>query len=79
MMTALPLTAGRKLKLFRECDPCKDWWSLEELRFCNRCEHLFIGRDIRVLEDEDGNVHFRCPTHDCDGGWAEWEYPQLHL
>ena len=79
MMTALSLTAGRKLKLFRASDPYKDWWSLEELRFCAKCEHLFVGREIKVFEDSGGGVHFQCPTHNCVSGFADWEYPQLHL
>jgi hypothetical protein len=79
MLTALPLTAGRKLKLFQISDPHKQWWSLDELRFCAKCEHLFIGRDIKVLEDAEGNVHFHCPTLKCPGGFDDWEYPQLHL
>ena len=79
MLTVLPLTPGRKLKLFQSSDPYKQWWSLEETRFCARCEHLIIGRDIRVFEDGSGCVHFRCPTLRCEGGFGAWEYPQLHL
>ena len=73
------LTSGRKLRLFRDSDPYKQWWSLDETRFCARCEHLFLGRDVRVFEDEKGDIHFRCPTFRCDGGFADWQYPQLHL
>lgn len=79
MLTALPLSASRKLKLFQISDPDKQWWSLDEMRFCARCEHLFIGRDIKVFEDGEGAVHFRCPTLRCPGGFADWQYPQLHL
>ena len=79
MLSALVLTSGRKLRLFRQSDPRKQWWSLDEMRFCARCEHLFLGRDIQVLEDDGGGIHFRCPTRRCDGGFADWEYPQLHL
>jgi hypothetical protein len=79
MDTVLPLTAGRKLRLFQANDPFKQWWSLEELRFCAKCERLFIGRDIKVLEDENGNITFQCPTRRCLGSFADWEYPQLHL
>lgn len=78
-MSPLPQTAGRKLKLFQASDPLKQWWSLDEQRFCAKCEHLFIGREIKVLEDADGKIHFRCPTLGCDGGWVDWQYPQLHL
>lgn len=78
-LTPLPLTPGGKLRLFQINDPNKQWWSLEETRFCTRCEHLFIGRDIKVFEDERGNVHFRCPTLRCPGGFTDWQYPQLHL
>jgi hypothetical protein len=75
----LPQTEGRKLRLFQETDPLKQWYSLGELRFCAKCEHLFSGHDIRVSEDENGAVQFRCPTSGCDGQWEDWEYPQLHL
>ena len=78
-MPQLPQTPGRKLQLFRESDPLKQWWSLDEMRFCAKCEHLFIGHDIRLIEDEFGEVHFHCPTIGCEGSWPDWEYPQLHL
>jgi hypothetical protein len=45
------------------------------MRFCAKCEHLFIGGDIKLTEDEDGNIHFHCPTLDCQGTWIDWEYP----
>ena len=76
---AMPQTPGRKLKLFQATDPYKQWWSLDELRFCAQCEHLFIGRDIRLTEDADGKIHFHCPTLNCPGTWIDWEYPELHL
>ncbi len=79
MDSALPLTAGRKLRLFQANDPGKPWCSLEETRFCARCEHLFIARQIKVFEDENGRIRFQCPTEGCPGGFADWEYPQLHL
>ena len=79
MKTLLALTPGRKLRLFQERDPLKQWWSLEELRFCRQCEHLFIGRQIKVFEDEGAGIHVCCPTHGCKGTFADWEYPQLHL
>jgi len=75
----LPQTEGRKLKLFQQSDPFKHWWSLGELRFCAKCEHLFSGHDILLSEDEDGAIHFHCPTLNCDGQWEDWQYPQLHL
>ena len=78
-MPALPQSDGLKLRLFQQSDPLKQWWSLDEMRFCAKCEHLFIGREIRLVEDEDGNVHFRCPTPTCEGQWEDWQYPELHL
>src|SRR5215210_9079935 len=74
-MYSLPLTPGRKLKLFQKHDPHKQWWSLDEMRFCAKCGHLFIGRDIQVFEDEKSVIHFQCPTHGCDSGFADWQYP----
>jgi hypothetical protein len=72
-------TFGRKLKLLQAHDPLKQWWSLDEMRFCARCQHLFLGRDIKFFEDESQVVRFRCPTFDCEGGFEDWQYPQLHL
>ena len=73
------LTAGRKLKLFQASDPYKQWWTLDEVRFCSKCERPFLGSNIKVYEDDAGRVHFRCPTFRCESGWEDWEYPQLHL
>lgn len=72
-------TPGRRLKIVQAHDHLKQWWSLEETRFCVKCEHLFIGRDLRILIDDDGKYHFHCPTSDCDSSWDDWEYPELHL
>ena len=78
-MHLLSLTKGRKLKLFQAHDPFKQWWSVDELRFCVKCEHLFIGREIKIYEDDNMVFHFRCPTHNCEGGFEDWHYPELHL
>ncbi len=73
------LTSGRKLRLFQDSDPYKQWCTLDETRFCARRKHLFLGRDVRVLEDERGKIHFRCLTFCCEGGFADWQCPQFHL
>jgi len=78
-MSSLPQTPGRKLKLFQQFDPLKEWWSLSETRFCAKCGHLFTGHDIRISEDKDEVLHFHCPTLRCPGQWEDWQYPQLHL
>jgi hypothetical protein len=79
MSSSLPQTDGRKLLLFRARDPLKYWWSLDEMRFCGKCEHLFLGRDIKLTEDEEGEVYFHCPTFGCASSWEDWQYPELHL
>jgi hypothetical protein len=78
-MQLFPLTQGRKLQLFRENDPFKQWWSINEMRFCAKCGHLFLGRDIKVLQDENFAWYFQCPTFNCDSSWEDWQYPELHL
>jgi hypothetical protein len=78
-VTILPETEGRKLKLFQAADPLKHWWSLGEMRFCAKCEHLFTGHDIRVTIGPDEQLEFHCPTPDCPGHWEDWQYPNLHL
>jgi hypothetical protein len=75
----LVTTYGRKLRILQERDAAKQWWTLDEMRFCRRCEHLFLGREIRFLEDDEQVVHLRCPTFGCEGGIEDWEYPELHL
>jgi hypothetical protein len=77
MDTALP--DSRRLKLLQKYDPLKHWWSVTEMRFCKKCEHLFTGRDIRILEEENQEPTFYCPTFDCEGKFEDWEYPDLHL
>jgi len=79
MLQPLLVTDGRKLRLLQTYDPFKQWWTLDEMRFCTACDHLFLGRDVRLHEDENGVVYFRCPSFGCDGEFAEWQYPQLHL
>ncbi len=78
-MSSLPQTPGRKLKLFQASDPLKQWWSLDEARICTVCGHLFLGREIKLSEDRHGVIHFHCPSLNCQGGWEDWEYPELHL
>jgi hypothetical protein len=77
MDTALP--DSRRLKLLQQSDPLKHWWAVTEMRFCKKCEHLFTGRDIRIIEQENEPPTFHCPTHDCPGTFEDWEYPDLHL
>ncbi len=76
-----PLLLGdsRKLRALQTADPLKQWWAITETRFCAQCEHLFIGREIRFYGEDDYPTHFGCPTPNCDGGFADWQYPQLHL
>ncbi len=78
-MPSMPETPGRKLILFQQSDPLKQWWSLGEMRVCARCQHLFTGHDIRLSEPEPGVIAFHCPTIECEGTWEDWEYPELHL
>lgn len=78
-MSSMPETPGRKLILFQQSDPAKQWWSLGEMRVCRKCEHLFTGHDIRLVEGVEGEISFRCPTHGCPGTWTDWDYPELHL
>jgi len=76
-----PLLLGdsRKLRALQDADPFTQWSSITEIRFCNVCEHPFIGRDIRFYGDEDFPTNFGCPTIGCKGGFADWKYPRLHL
>ena len=61
VLTAMLLTAGRKLKLFQASDPYKQWWTLDEVRFCSKCERPFLGSDIKVYEDERGQGSLPLP------------------
>lgn len=78
-MSGLFLTSGRRLRLLDQNDSYTQWWSLDETRFCKKCEHLIIGKDIQITLDDDETPHFACPSFRCQGTFADWEYPQLHL
>ena len=78
-MSGLFLTDGRRLILLDQADAKTHWWSLDETRFCKCCEHLIIGKDIRITFDEKEIPHFACPSFHCPGTFGDWEYPQLHL
>jgi len=60
-MSALPQSPGRKLKLFQQRDPLKEWWSLGETRYCAKCGRLFTGHDIGISEDKDEVPAFPLP------------------
>lgn len=79
MSSYLPQTDGRKLRLFQASDPLKTWWSLDKMRICAKCERLFLGREIKISEDEFAHVAFHRPGFQCSGSWEDWNYPELHL
>lgn len=76
---SLFLTAGRRLKLLAANDHRTQWWTLDETRFCTRCETLIVGLDIRIEMDENERPIFQCPTFQCPGTLENWVYPNLHL
>jgi len=75
----LLLTDSRKLRALRIFDPFTQWWSITEVRFCVVCERPFMGRDIRFFGEDEFPTQFECPTPGCQGGFAEWKHPRLHL
>jgi hypothetical protein len=60
------------LVLLQRKDGHRHWRSLDDERVCLLCHRLFTGRDIRVIEGQDGESEIHCPTADCNSTPRDW-------
>jgi hypothetical protein len=80
-MTSAPLrlTAEDKLDVLRKLDTAGEWQSLDDRRYCTRCEHLISGRQIEVAGGTraHGPLRLECPTEGCAATPADWTSPHV--
>lgn len=70
----LRLNLEDKLDALRKLDPDAKWESLDDRRYCTRCDHLISGRQVKVAGGTraDRSRRLECPTADCAGTPADW-------
>ena len=73
----LRLTAEDKLDVLRKLDRSWRWESLDDERYCTRCEHMITGRQIEVVGGTraHGPLRLQCPTDGCAATMSDWTAP----
>lgn len=76
MTTSAPLRLNLedKLDALRKLDTSGRWRSLDDQRYCTRCDHVISGRQIEVAGGTraHGPLRLECPTADCTATPADW-------
>lgn len=76
MTTSAPLRLNveDKLEALRKLDTSGRWQSLDDERYCTRCDHVISGRQIEVAGGvrARGPLRLECPTEDCSATPADW-------
>jgi hypothetical protein len=72
----LALSSDDKLDALRHVDEFRFWHSLDDERWCKRCQETITGRQILVLERSGtrGGMRLQCPTPGCASAPSEWIY-----
>jgi hypothetical protein len=65
------LSPHDRLRVLRETDLERRWYSVDDKRICLVCERVIDGRDIRISGGPD-KYHLGCPTQDCPGNFSHW-------
>ena len=73
-LSPLRLSLDDKLDALRKLNPTGNWQSLDDQRFCTRCEHIITGRQIEVAGGTraHGPLRLECPTAGCPGTPETW-------
>ena len=73
----LRLNGQDKLDALRKLDPNAGWISLDDQRYCTRCNHLISGRQIEVAGGTraHGPLRLQCPTAACEATPEDWTTP----
>jgi hypothetical protein len=76
-VSSIELCDAEKLNVLRRLDQFRQWYSLDEKRYCLVCGEIITGREIRVIESTRGDAPLRviCPTEHCDAMPMEWVPP----
>jgi hypothetical protein len=74
---SIKLSDEGKLNILQQVDQFRQWYSLDEKRYCLVCGEMIIGRQIQVIGDTHGSAQLRliCPTEQCNATPMEWVPP----
>ena len=79
MTTSAPLRLNveDKLEALRKLDTSGRWQSLDDQRYCTRCDHVISGRQIEVAGGTraHGPLRLEGPTDSCAATPADWRAP----
>ena len=79
MTTSAPLRLNveDKLDALRKLDTSGRWQSLDDQRYCTRCDCVISGRQIEVAGGTRalGPLRLECPTENCIATPADWRAP----
>ena len=79
MSTSAPLrlSAEDKLDVLRKLDCKAPWASLDDQRYCTRCDRVISGRQIEVAGGTraHGPLRLECPTSACVATPDDWTTP----
>ncbi len=72
----LHLQPEDKLEALRRLDLARHWHSLDDRRFCRRCQRTITGRQIEVVvrATPRGELGLRCSTDRCEATPVDWTY-----
>lgn len=83
-MSLSPATASSdadKLAALRRHDQFREWYSLDDKRFCLICGKIIHGRQIQIAGGTQGNgpLQLSCPTERCNSIPMDWVLPTDEL
>jgi hypothetical protein len=78
---ATTLSDADKLAALRRHDQFRDWYSLDDKRFCLVCGKIIDGRQIQIAGETQGNglLRLSCPTERCNSIPMDWVLPTDEL
>ena len=73
----IKLSDEEKLETLQRLDQFRQWYSLNEKRYCLICSRIITGREIQVIAGTRGNGLRRiiCPTERCTAMPIDWVQP----
>jgi hypothetical protein len=77
LVSPIKLSDEDKLETLQRLDQFRQWYSLDEKRYCLVCGKIITGRQIQVIGGTHGNGPLRiiCPTEQCNAMPIDWVQP----
>jgi len=71
------LSDEEKLDVLGRLDYFRQWYSLDQKRYCLVCGEMITGREIQMIQSAHGKAPLSmvCPTKHCDARPMEWVLP----